>query len=833
MRSCGMWKRMLAWVGVCAAVGLGGCGGGGGGTADGGPDGGARGVDVVPDGGGRPADMAGPGDTGRPDGGAPGPDLAPDGGGRPSDVAGPLDTAGPDGGAGPDAVPPVDMGTGDTRPDGGAGPDTVPPVDSSPGDGTGDAAGDTHNLDPLPDHQVRLVRDRWGVPHVVAATDRGAGYGVGWAMAEDAPERLFLNLWTAQGRRAEVEGAMLLPVDRTMRLCRLTSDVEAGWENVNPQIRDYFEGFAEGVNALLAAAPEHFPAWAEPIRPQWVLGLGRMYFLNWQVSRANYEVGSIAPEMATVSFGTFGEFSGIPTGSNGWAAGPSRLTDGVGIFSGDPHMPLYGAWRMYEMHVRGASFEAAGGAFLGVPFPIFGHSPYVAWTFTSNAPDHADVYRLTLDPNDPERYLYDGESLPFEIEDVEYEVANGEPVVERLRWSIHGPVTHVDVPNGYAVAYRLSVFGLLGIPDQFLGMATAKNLDEFEAAMALLELSSFNLVAGDSHGSILFVWNGRVPKRNPGYDYRAVLDGTTSATMWDIQDPVPYADLPRYRDPAEGFVQNCNNAPWNTVGENPPQPEIMPNGVSYDDNDTERAWRVRQVLGRPEPLTRPEAMALTTEPTMIPALVLIPVIEEAWQTYGPERPDRERLQDAMDVLAGYDGYPDLMSPAPTLFMLSMNQLCHCTYFPLEILAWALEPLTPERATALLDAIVAGMDTAEDFIGTWNLPWGLFHAVERGNRRFPAAFGQYPTVSLFNCNVDPFANPDLYCTIGSNYAQFGLLEEPIRTWTALPFGPSDDPQSPYFANLTELYARGELKLLPFTDADILANWASETILDLPR
>ena len=33
--------------------------------------------------------------------------------------------------------------------------------------------------------RVDLLRDRWGTPHVFAATDAGALYGLGYATAED------------------------------------------------------------------------------------------------------------------------------------------------------------------------------------------------------------------------------------------------------------------------------------------------------------------------------------------------------------------------------------------------------------------------------------------------------------------------------------------------------------------------------------------------------------------------------------------------------------------------------------------------------------------------
>ncbi|MBQ73166.1 MAG: hypothetical protein CMJ67_09720, partial [Planctomycetaceae bacterium] len=80
-----------------------------------------------------------------------------------------------------------------------------------------------HLLQSLPAQaeEVRVIRDPWGVPHVFASSNHGVGYGYGWAIGEDRLEEALSAMWTANGRRTEIEGAGAVDIDRTFRLMRI------------------------------------------------------------------------------------------------------------------------------------------------------------------------------------------------------------------------------------------------------------------------------------------------------------------------------------------------------------------------------------------------------------------------------------------------------------------------------------------------------------------------------------------------------------------------------------------------------------------------------------
>jgi acyl-homoserine-lactone acylase len=608
------------------------------------------------------------------------------------------------------------------------------------------------------------------------------------------------------------------------------------------------------------------PTWAEPVRPTWPLAFAGFLFLCFQVDNANGNAGG-APRLASLAFDGLREFNNpslpaaiaaealdaLPAtfagaspadsapatdapmhliGSNGWAVAPSRTSvPGTGYHLGDPHMPWIGPWRLWEVHMRSADVEVAGASFFGLPMPIFGRNAHVAWTFTMNGPDGGDAYRLTLDPEDATRYLYDGESRAFEVEEATFAAADADPITLPLRWSVHGPVTYVNAAEGYAIAYRMTNYHQPWTAEQFLRMALAQNLDEFETAMAMLQLGRFHVVAADTSGSILYAWNARVPRRPAGFDFRHPVDGSVSESLWDAADPVAWEELPRLRDPAVGFVQNCNNEPWVTTSTaEDPSKEDFANPVFPGHGDSERAWRVRRAFLGERPFGREEALALGAEGHMIGAETFLPLIATAFARHGADHPDATRLAQAVHVLAGWDGVAEARQTAPAVFMLFMFEFFGTVFPPTAPLDWTEADLDEGRAVAMLDALGRGLDILEGAVGTWRVMWGMMHGIRLGNVWYPVSTGQYPAVSLMNCNADPLNDPEMKCFIGSSHVIVNELSATIKSWSIMPLGQTRDATKPYYRAMTPLFARRELKPLAFADDELRERTFAERVFD---
>ncbi len=109
---------------------------------------------------------------------------------------------------------------------------------------------------------VRVVRDRWGVPHIYAGNQDDLFFAQGFVQAQD---RLFqMDLWrrSVQGRLSEVLGSNFLERDAMTRRMQYRGDMRAEWASYGPDTEAIATAFVRGVNAwvdlALAQLPEEF-----------------------------------------------------------------------------------------------------------------------------------------------------------------------------------------------------------------------------------------------------------------------------------------------------------------------------------------------------------------------------------------------------------------------------------------------------------------------------------------------------------------------------------------------------------------------------------------------
>ena len=118
-----------------------------------------------------------------------------------------------------------------------------------------------------PDRPIEIVRDRHAVPHVLAATDHDAFFGLGFAHAQDRLWQMTLLRRTVQGRLSEVFGAATLEIDKLMRSLDLYGYAQQADDLQTDETRAALEAYSAGVNewlrvvqqqALGRGAPEFF-----------------------------------------------------------------------------------------------------------------------------------------------------------------------------------------------------------------------------------------------------------------------------------------------------------------------------------------------------------------------------------------------------------------------------------------------------------------------------------------------------------------------------------------------------------------------------------------------
>lgn len=115
--------------------------------------------------------------------------------------------------------------------------------------------------------EVTIVRDDFGVPHILASTERGAYFGGGYAVAQDRLFQLERFRRNALGRLAEIEGLQAYAADQNVRTLGYTdAQIQAQLEALPPEIKLAFQAYSDGINAYILKArqenklPEAFKA---------------------------------------------------------------------------------------------------------------------------------------------------------------------------------------------------------------------------------------------------------------------------------------------------------------------------------------------------------------------------------------------------------------------------------------------------------------------------------------------------------------------------------------------------------------------------------------------
>ena len=641
--------------------------------------------------------------------------------------------------------------------------------------------------------QASIERDALGVPHIYGETDADMAFGLAWAQAEDGWEILEETLPYYRGNAASFFGRDAAVTDYLVQWLGFWNTIERDYDRLlKPETREYLNAFAAGFNSFAEQHPERVSLDILPVTPQDVIAAHMFRHLlfygfdktltSLRAETRQFDI-SDAPKLPN---------SGITLGSNATAIAPSRSRDGSTMLMINSHQPLTGPVSWYEAHLKsGDGLNVMGGLFIGAPALGVGFNEHHGWGATVNQPDLVDVYVLDIDPDDDNRYQIDGAWLELEEFDIPIKVLLWGwlpwTVKEKGYRSIHGPVMKTD-HGTYAVRYA----GIDEIRqvEQWLAMSAARNFEEWQAAIALQHIASFNFVYANADGDIHFIHNAMMPERAKGWQWDQYLPGNRSDLIW--QRYLPMAELPSVTNPASGYVHSANQSPFHVTskGSNPAKADY-PVESGWPSRMTNRAVRGLELLEANTSISFDDFSAIKHDNAYSPRYRGHAYLA----TIAKLKPTDEQESKALSLIREWDLHTDKANRHAALGVCILLE------------EWQAER-TGEPLPDARDTLHFCMESVLDVAGRLDPEWGAVQQHGRGASTWPAAGGPDTLRAMY---AERLEDEDNFLTVVAGDGLYYLIKWDAEGKQTIlgthQYGSQmTDPTSPHYLDQAEAFSQ---------------------------
>lgn len=725
-----------------------------------------------------------------------------------------------------------------------------------------------------------IRRTSFGVPHIRAENERGLGYGIGYAYAQDNLCLLANEIVTVNGERSRYFGPDQVTVEERGNLASdlffnwlNTPKAVAGfWQAQTPEVRELIEGYVAGYNRSLKerrarGLPQQCQGeWVRAITAQDLVKLTRRLLVEGGVGQfAEALAGATPPKAVAHAAGDPALFQlaalrmqrfALDRGSNAVAVGGERSFNGRGMLLANPHFPWGGGMRFYQMHLTiPGKLDVMGAALPGLPMINIGFSQHLAWTHTVDSSKHFTLYRLQLDPKDPTRYLLDGKSLPMKKQTLTVSVKQPDGQTRQISHVVYssqfGPIVQwpgkLDWNNQFAYSLRDANLDNDRVLQQWYAMNRAVSLKDFQASVHKIQgVPWVNTLAVDDQGQTLYMNLSVVPNVSADKlarcsDPRAglqmiLLDGSNSACAWDIdphaaQKGIYAADkLPQLL--RKDFVQHSNDSAWMA---NPAQPLTGFSPLISQDSQP-LGLRSRFALERLGSLNKAGPIAAADLQHMVmddqvyqAALVMPDLLQFCTADLGP---DASTLTPLCSSLKAWDHRVNLDSGLGFVHfqnvMLALQQvpdLWRVAFDPKDpqTTPRGLAIERPEVAKTVREAMLASVEKVKPLGLKADSRWGDIQVASSGGQQTPIHGGP-GTLGVYNAIQSvPRTDGKREVVSGTSYLQVVTFDDKgPQAQGLLAFSLSSDPASEYSRDQTLAFSKKQLSVLPFTEQQITAD-----------
>lgn len=530
------------------------------------------------------------------------------------------------------------------------------------------------------EEEVRIVIDKWGVPHIFAQNEKDLFFACGFMHAHERMWQMELTRRAGFGRLSEVLGEAALERDKFMRNMGLGEAALQDFEKLSPEMKELIFAYSEGVNSWMDSRRLNWPLeflvlryrphpWTplDSLIVKEVMALLLCPDYRSEVVRGNLvkklgaekafqilEEGIPFPPPETERTMISHKLPAVPfQGSNSWVLSGSRTESGKPLLANDPHLEISLPPIWYEIHLNCPDVNSIGVSLPGVPFVIIGHNESIAWGVTNSAVDVQDLYIEELNGTG-DMYLDNGEWKPLFTKKEEIKIKGRKRAEEiEVRWTERGPVvTPVVIESQQPLSLSWTIYEGGRTMEAFYLLNRAQNWQEFSDALALFDVPSQNFIYADKEGDIGYYLSGNIPLRSaaaalypfPGWEEEGQWKGFLDEDK-----------KPNLLNPKEGFIVTANNKMIS---------DDFPHYVSFDWDVPFRAERIMELLLQKEKHDIESFKIIQNDVYTKKGELILPVLREIEGVNG----------NLEEVLSGIKGWDLMMSSGmePAMFEVFME-----------------------------------------------------------------------------------------------------------------------------------------------------------------
>ncbi len=652
---------------------------------------------------------------------------------------------------------------------------------------------------------IKIARDKWGVPHIFAKTDAEVSYGLAWANAEDDFKTMQLTLLAGKGMVGQLKGKDGATIDYVVALLRCREVVAEQYDTVfSPEYKALIAGYVAGINAYAAKHPEEvlvkgsFPTTPKEYTAGTVLSLSMISGVDAVLQRIFKEKVKVLDDFKAA-------------GSNAIAISSSKTTNGNAFLAINPHQPLEGPTAWYEAHLCSEEgLNILGALFPGGPIIFVGVNENLGWTHTVNYQDKVDVFQLEMNPANKKQYKFDGKWETLEEKTVKLKVKMGAfmiPVKKVALWSKYG-ATMQTKQGTFSLRFSANQ-DIRGI-EQWYKMDKARNFSEFYGAMKMTAIPGFNTIYADKHDTIFYVSNGKIALREKGYDWKNTIPGNTSKTLTTGFHPLE--DLPQYLNPASGYVFNANHTPFNATGvKDNLQAQNFDQTMGYETKDNNRSIRFQEMFSTYDKISFEDFKRIKYDSDLPKGKLYFPADADALFKLNPTQ--YTDIQPLIETINTWNRKTDVDSKGAAIFLVMLN------YFTEQFGKMKGEPsvdISEEQAVAAFRHVKSYM--MQHFERT-DITLGEVQKLVRGNIEKPS-WGLPDVITAMHSR--PYKDGKLKVVTGESY--IGLVQFPKEGLpiieTLLNFGQSTHADSPHFADQMDMYLNRQTKKMTLDKVEVM-------------